>query len=244
MKKTAVAAITVLAFVIVFSGCDFNLFEAIDTVKVSIPDIATATSDQVKAFVDDVKDYIDSGAITEENAGEVVDALEVVYSDPPDVQTGQEAAILAGEISITADPETKAVVDNVVSTFTAMMDPDYTPPGDDSDTEALLRGLFPEDDTDFHTIYTNLKTASKAYKDFAATIDTNGDGVVDTDAAWIESSEKGDIATYAIVSIAVTTISETDLHSFLYGNGDLTEDPVNNSNELLALLDFAGISLN
>ena len=249
MKKIAVAAAAVLAFAIVLSGCQFNLFGVLDTIKIpSAGDLLTAASENAKGFVSDVQDYIDSGAVTEDNADDVVAALENVYTSQPDSETGQRAALLAGEISITADPETKQVVDNVVGTFTAMMDPDYVPPSGDSDTEALLRGLFPPDDTDFSSIYDNLTHAAKAYKKFAGTIDTDGNGAVDDPPKWIEKSEyfeKGDVVTYAIVSIAVTAFDEQTLHDFLYGSGDLgATDPVNDAPELLALLDFAEVSLN
>ncbi len=246
MKKKAITAAVVLAFAIAFSGCKFNLFSSLDTLKISIPNFKTASSDSIKQFVNDVQKYVDEGANID-NTKEVVDALTIVYTNPPDIETGQRAAILSGDISITADPKTKDVVDKVVSTMTEISDPDYQPPDNESDTEALLKGLFPKDDSDFSTIYDNLKTAAAAYTDFAKTIDTDGDGKVDDPdnaATWIQGSEKGDIATYAIVSIAVTTFDEKTLHDFLYGKGVLgSTDPVNNSNTILALIDFSGLDI-
>jgi len=247
MKRKAVGFLIVAAFAIALTGCNFNLFGALDKLKVPNADeLLNMATNNAADFVSQVQDYVDSGSVTADNADSVVAALEDVYASPPDTETGQKAAVLAGEISITAHPETKLVVDNVVGAFTAMMDPNYVAPTGETDTEVLVKGLFPTTDTDFHSIYTNLQSAAAAYKDFADTIDTNNDGIVDStdSASWVDDAEKRDIATYGIVSIAVTTIDETTLHNFLYGSGDLgSTDPVNDSTELLALLDFANISL-
>lgn len=205
MKKIAVTAAAVLAFVIVLSGCQFNLFGALDTIKVpSAADLLNAASENAKGFVSDVQDYIDSGAITEDNADDVVAALEDVYTTPPDTQTGQEAAVLAGEISITAHPATKGVVDGVIST--AM---DTLNAGGTIDPQTLVSDIFPPDLTQagLTSILDNLTRAADAYDSFGT--DTTGAD------AWMSSSEIGDVTQYAVVSMAVADIRDqlTTQHS-------------------------------
>lgn len=97
MRKIAVGFI-IAAFAIVISGCDFNLFSELD--KIDVPSrqaLLDKASNNGSDFVNDVQDYIDSGSITEENADDVVDALKTVYDAPPDTETGQKAAVLAGK---------------------------------------------------------------------------------------------------------------------------------------------------
>ncbi len=198
MKKIAVAAAAVLAFAIVLSGCQFNLFGVLDTIKIpSAGDLLTAASENAKGFVSDVQDYIDSGAVTEDNADDVVDALENVYTSQPDSETGQRAAVLAGEISITSDPETKQVVDGVIET--AM---DTLNAGGDIDPETLIRDIFPPDLTQagLTSILDNLTQAADAYDSFG----THTAGADD----WMSSSEIGDVTQYAVVSMAVADIRD------------------------------------
>ncbi len=206
MKKIAVTAAVVLTFAIVFSGCQFNLFGTLDTVKVpSAADLLNAASADAKGFVSDVKDYMDSGAITEDNADDVVDALEDVYTSEPGTQTGQEAAVLAGEISITADPATKGVVDGVIETAMNALNA-----GDDIDPETLIANIFPDNLTQsgLTSILDNLTRAADAYNSFGTNI-TGAD-------TWMSSSEIGDVTQYAAVSMAVASIRDQTSDSDLY----------------------------
>ncbi len=196
MKKKVVGFLIVAALVIVLSGCNFNLFKALDTIKVpSANDLLKNASSDAKEFVSDVQDYVDSGAITEDNADGVVDALKDVYTNPPDTETGQKAAVLAGEISITAHPETKLVVDNVIGTIT-----DTINAGGDVDPQTLIQNIFPKDltQTDLTGILDNLTAAADAYNSFGS----NTAGAKD----WMSGGDIGDVAQYAAVSMAVASI--------------------------------------
>ncbi len=196
MKRTAVGFCVVAVFVIILAGCSFNLFESFD--KVDVPsaavllDMANTDADN---FVSQVQDYIDSDSITENNAGDVIAALENVYTTVPATETGQKAAILAGEISITADAATEQVVDNVIETVLDTLDA-----GGDIDPDTLVAAIFPSslDQSGLTSILDNLTRAADAYQVFGANI-TGAD-------EWMSGGEIGDVAQYAAVSMGVASI--------------------------------------
>lgn len=214
MRKIAVGFI-IAAFAIVISGCDFNLFSELD--KIDVPSrqaLLDKASNNGSDFVNDVQDYIDSGSITEENADDVVDALKTVYDAPPDTETGQKAAVLAGEISIDSDPGTKEVVDSVISTVM-----DALNAGGEVDPEDLISDIFPSDlsQAGLTEILDNLAQAADAYNDFGS--DTAGAD------EWMSGGEIGDVAQYAVVSMVITDIREqlgtsadSDLYDLITGN--------------------------
>ena len=261
MKKITVGLFIIVAVGIALTGCNVNIFAAMDTVPVpTAENMAAAAAENASGFIGDVMDYLDSGSITggeDGNVDEIVAVLEDIYTGVIDqpigmpdsewVEIQQEAAVLAGTVSIESNPDAVVVVDKVIGTVTDMMAPDYVAPEGESETEALLTGLFPEDEDSFNAVYDSFAAASGAYIDFAGSIDTDDDGVVDDpDAAalWIEGEEKGDMVMYAVISIAVSTIPKETLYEALFGEGDIGEaDPLNNASELLALLDFAGMEI-
>ncbi len=254
MKKILTLGIAALVL-IVMSSCQFNLFAAFD--KIDIPSAAElsdmATTDP-EGLVDDVQEYVDSDSITEDNADDIADALADVYDNAAVKPAGmtdaeweevqQRAAVLAGEIIIDNDPDTKYVVDNIISSVTDALE------SGTSDPEAIIIGIFPPGMTfsEFSAILQNLNDAAAAYEDFAATIDP---GTAD----WMSSAEAGDMVQYAVVAIIVSDLAAAttpqDLFDFIddpavttipgYNSG--ADDPFNNSSELTALLDFAGLAL-
>ena len=260
MKKILTLGIAAL-MLITLSSCQFNLFTAFD--KIDIPSAAElsskATSDP-DGFVDDVQEYVDSDSITEDNADDIALALADVYDDAAvkpagmtdaeweDVQ--QKAAVLAGEIIIDNDPDIQYVVDNIVSSVTDALEAGV------SDPETIIMSIFPPNMTpsEFSAILANLSNAAAAYKDFAASIDNNpADGIADVGAAdWMSSAEAGNMVQYAVVAIIITDIndaaavSETDLYNLVMYGTDIPDvnftDPFS-TNELTALLDFAGLAL-
>ena len=246
MKKLLAISMAVLVL-ISLSGCQFNIFTAFD--KIDIPgaaDLLASAESDPEGFVDDVQEYVDSESITEDNADDIIDALVVVYTNE-EGETRERAAILAGEIAIDSYPDTKFVVDNIVSAVIDAMDS-----GAEPDPEALIAGIFPSDMTqsEFSDILDNLSTAADAYKDFAESIDANGDGIADAGAAdWMSSAEAGDMVQYAIVAIIITdinTVADPDeLYNFITYGTEITtpyDDPFS-STEMEALLSFAGLDL-
>lgn len=231
------------------TGCQFNIFTAFD--KIDIPgasNLLEKAESNPKGFVSDVQEYLDSDSITEDNAAGIVAALVVVYASVGG-DIGEQAAILAGEIIIDNNPDTKNVVDSIVSSVTDALDS-----GEELDPEALLEGIFSSGMTqsEFSDILAVLSTAADAYKNFAASIDSNPtDGVADVGAAdWMSSAEAGDMVQYAIVAIIITDLNSTVDIDVLYDSvingtdipdGDYT-DPFD-GDELSALLNFAGLEL-
>lgn len=247
MKKMLVLGVTAF-LLIALSSCQFNLFAAFD--KIEIPNAAellVKAQEDPADFVSDVQDYVDSDSITEDNADDIVAALEYVYTTQSG-ETGERAAVLAGEISIDSDPDTKLVVNNIVSSVTEAMDSD-----DDPDPEVIISGIFPSDMTqaEFTEILANLSSAAAAYEDFAASIDgVPADGIANPGAApWMSSAEAGDMVQYAVVAIIITDISSAVGSGVLYDSvingtdipdGDY-DDPFTDNNAMKALLDFAGL---
>jgi len=260
MRKFAMGFFAVAAFTIILSGCDFNLFSAVDTVDVpGLQDLRNKAASDAPGLISDVHDYIDSGAVTEDNSDDIVTALEDVYtSTDPGVaeETKQEAAVLAGEVSITSNPDTKEVVDNVIS---ALVNIDG-----DSSSQEILSEIFPADLSreEFYAVLDDFETASDAYIAFADSIvDPNDNTLAAPDAAeWMDGGEIGTVAQYAAVAIIaadIRTIAEDDdaLYDFIYnGAADIpnyVEDetdpnynnPIDTVTQLSAILDLANISL-
>jgi hypothetical protein len=251
MKKIAMGIFIIAVLGFVLTACNVNIFAALDKVEVVVPtDAAAMTDNEQKSFINDVEDYIDSDSlITDEDIDGVLLVLEEIYLFPPDVQTGQEAAILAGEISITTDPNTALVVDNVVGALTGI--------SDTSTADELVVGIFPPnlDEAEFEAVLLNLTQAADAYSAFAATLDADNDGIADPGAAdWLDGGETGDVVQLAVVSIlAAEIVANSDpgaLYAFIYddtvdtisGFDTATEDPLN-TNDLSALLDLAGFTI-
>lgn len=255
MKKILTLGIAALVL-IVMSGCQFNLFSAFDKLDIpSAAELSNQAATDPEGLVDDVQEYVDSDSITEDNADDIALALADVYDDAAVKPAGmtdaeweevqQKAAVLAGEIIIDNDPDTKFVVDNVISSVTAALE------SGTSDPEAIIAGIFPPNMTlsEFSAILSNLSDAAAAYEDFAATI---ASGTAD----WMSSAEAGDMVQYAVVAIIITDLataadSVTDLYQFIVdpavteiqGYTSVSEDPFINSTELIDLLDFAGLAL-
>ena len=260
MKKIIAMGIAVLVL-ITLSGCQFNIFAAFD--KIDIPgaaELSDRASSDPEGLVEDVQEYVDSESITEDNADAVIAALEEVYDDgaakPVDLtedewtEVQEEAAVLAGEIAISSDPETKELVDNVISALTGL--------SDTTTAEDVLAGLFPANlsEDQFYDILDNLDTAALAYADFAASIDPDGDGVADEGAAaWLDSTDAGDLAMYAAVALITSGIRDVvpddkALYDFIYDDtvteingyvdGAGGNDPLDAA-ALSAILDLAGI---
>jgi hypothetical protein len=249
MKKYFTLSIVALVL-ITLSGCQFNLFTEFDKIEIpSAAEMSSKADSDPDGFLDDVNDYVDSESISEDDAAGIIDALEIVYGDvgnSPEVQ--EQAAVLAGEIAISSDPETKELVDNIVSALTGLTD---TTTGDE-----VLIGIFPENLTidQFTDILDNLETAALAYADFAASIDdAPADGEADDGAAaWLDSTGAGDLAMYAAVAMISTGIrdfadNDDAIYDFIYndapdisGYDDGTENPLD-SDKLSAILDLAGI---
>ena len=256
MKKNFTLGIVALVL-ITLSSCQFNLFASFDKLDIpSAAELLDQADTDPEGLVDDVQEYIDSDSITEDNADDIADALADVYDDAAvkpagmtdaeweDVQ--QKAAVLAGEIIIDNDPDTQYVVDHIVSSVTDALE------AGTSDPEAIITGVFPPNMTyaEFTAILAKLSDASDAYKDFAASIDGDSNGVADPGAAdWMSSAEAGDMVQYAVIAIIITDINASvppnELYDFIVDGTAITTgytDPFSTT-KLSALLDFAGLGL-
>ena len=250
MKKYLILGLVALVL-ISLSGCQFNIFAEFDKIEIpSAADLSSKASSDPGGFLDDVNDYIESDSISEGDAAGIIDALVIVYSDggnSPEVQ--EEAAVLAGEIAISSDPETKELVDNIVSSLTGL--------SDTTTAEEVLAGIFPANLslTQFSDILDNLDTAAAAYVVFAASIDNPPDGVADVGAAaWLDSTDAGNLAMYAAVAMISSDVrgfatSDVALYDFIYddniiiidGYDEGTDGNPIETNALRAILDLAGI---
>ncbi len=202
MKKILTLGAAALVL-IALSGCQFNLFTEFD--KIEIPGVADldakAASDE-SGFVSDIEDYMDNNflendAVTDEQVAAIVTNLETIYTTPPDVTTGQQAAVLAGEIIIASDPVTASVVDGVIGSVT-----DALSAGGTIDPDTLVGSIFPPDldQAGLTSILDNLDQAATAYADFAGTV--SGSGTAD----WMSSAEAGDVVQLAVVSLVVADL--------------------------------------
>ncbi len=238
MKKILTLGIVALVL-ITMSSCQFNLFAEFDKIEIpSVADLNAKANSDPDGFLDDVNDYIESDSITEDDADDIVSVLEDLYngiivSDP---EAQQEAAILAGAISINSDPEAKDAVNEIVSIALA------------GDAELIdIKALFPTNEIEFYKMLDSMAAASAAYLEFESTLDGNGDPLIP-----LTDVERGDIAQYAIVSIVITEIATAvdpaDLYSFVTDPTADTlpgyVDPFDSGGSvdiLQSYLDFAGI---
>ncbi|MCK5153055.1 MAG: hypothetical protein KAQ93_01735 [Spirochaetales bacterium] len=238
MKKYLILSVVALVM-ISLSGCQFNIFTEFDKIEIpSAADLSSKASSDPDGFLDDVNDYVDSESISEDDAAGIIAALEDIYDGtiPSDIETQQEAAILAGAISIDTDPDSKEAINDIVSIALA----------GDADLVGV-KALFPTNETEFYEMLENMAAASAAYTAFESTLDGNGDPIIE-----LTDVERGDIAQYAIVSILITEIATTvdpaDLYSFVIDPAADTlpgyVDPFDAGGSvdiLQTYLDFAGI---
>ncbi len=251
MKKILTMGIVALVL-ITMSSCQFNLFAAFDKIEIpSVAELESEASNNPAGFVSDVEDYIENNFlenddVTDAQVNAIVSSLDTIYSNEGATETGQQAATLAGEIIIDSDPDTKYVVDNIVSSVTEALESGSTDP------EVIISGVFPPSmsQLEFAAILVNLSDASDAYKDFATSIDVDDNGSADPDSAdWMSSGEAGDMVQYAVISIIITdiraSVPELELYNFIKDGTAITTgytDPFS-TNALSALLDFANLGL-
>lgn len=249
MKKILTLGVVALVL-ITMSSCQFNLFAAFDKIEIpSAADLSSKAGSDPDGFVSDVEEYVDSGSITEDNADAVVSALVAVYSDPTaDIPTQQKAAVLVGEIAISSDPKTSAVVNGVIS---AVSDTLTTGIAIDPDTliASIFEGITAED---IPGILADLDKAALAYADFAANLGTDPD---------MTSGEVGDMAQLAVISLIVSDLKiqagEAGLISAITDGTPLVQqsdgspilnpldltDGTDYAAELDAILTFAGLDI-
>ena len=243
MKKMLVLGLTAF-LLIAFSSCQFNLFAALDRIEIpSSSDLNSKASSDPDGFMSDVEDYLESGSITDDNINDVLGVLEGIYSNPPDVETGQEAALLAGEVSLESNPDTVVLMDNVVGILIPVLS-NEDPEAPELTANDLVASIFTGPEEGFHDVFVSLKSASGAYSSFASSIDADGDGVVDdinTAAPGVADEEKVDLAIYAVVSIIAADLGEKVLYDLVYNDVEPSGDLLNDSMELKALLQFAGL---
>jgi hypothetical protein len=202
MKKILTLGIVALVLV-TMSSCQFNLFAAFDRIEIpSVAALSSKASTDPDGFVSDVEDYVENNFLENEDVtsaqvDQVVAELVTIYGTPPDVETGQQAAVLAGEIIINRDPVTAGVVNGVIGAVT-----DALAAGGTIDPDTLVDAIFPAnlDLAGLQNILDDLDAAALAYADFAATI--SGAGTAD----WMTSGEVGDVVQLAVVAMVVSSI--------------------------------------
>ena len=197
MKKMLILGVTAF-LLIALSSCQFNLFAAFDRIEIpSAADLDSKAGSDPDGFVSDVEEYVETGSITEDNADDVADALKIAYSDEGATETGQRAAVMAGEIIITSDPVTSSVVNGVIGAVV-----NAKSSGTALDPDTLIAGIFPSDLdlTGLKAILDDLDEAALAYNDFAGTV--SGAGTAD----WMSDTEVLDSSFFAVVSLAVSDI--------------------------------------
>jgi len=207
MRRFAASAGAVLIILLFFSGCTGNLFTEWD--KPEIPSSSelddNALSDP-EGFISDVGDYLDGGAIDEDNAGDVIGALNIIYDpsgyDPetpgtePADPTEQQAALLIGEVAIAGNENAGEVVDNLAGVLTSIAD------GTAVDPEAFIRSLIPAglSTPEFNAMVNALLEAGEAYLAFGESI---GEDATGEDVPFMSNADIGDTLNRAAAGIAV-----------------------------------------
>ncbi len=250
MKKILALGVVVLVL-IALSGCQFNLFTELDRIEIpSTADLNAKAASDESGFVSDIEDYMDNNflendAVTDEQITAIVTNLKTIYTTPPDIQTGQQAAVLAGDIIINSDPVTSGVVGGVIGAVT-----DALSTGGTIDPTTLVSSIFPAnlDLAGLSSILNNLDQAAMAYADFAGTV--SGGGTAD----WMTSAEAGDVVQMAIISLVVSDLrsqvaSDQILLDAINGGTLSVNDPFDSASgslyatEMADLLAFAGLDL-
>ncbi len=255
MKKMLVLGVTAF-LLIALSNCQFNLFAAFD--RIDIPgatELNAKASSNPDGFVSDVSDYVDNNFlenpdVTTVQVDAIVTNLETIYTTSPDTQTGQQAAVLAGEIIITSDPVTSSVVNGVVGAVS-----DALAAGGTIDPDTLISSIFPEDLdlVGLQNILNDLDDAAAAYANLAPTLAGNDPEMT--------SGEVGDMAQLAVVALAISDLrnqvnDDTDLLNFITSSGsdplavtltnplDTTDGAASSyESELQDILTFSGLAL-
>jgi len=223
MKKILTMGIVALVL-ITMSSCQFNLFAAFDKIEIpSVAELESEASNNPAGFVSDVEDYIENNFLESEDVTDaqeqaIIDGLTNIYgggtSASPAVK--QQAAILVGELEITRDPATSAVVNGVIGAVSDALGASGT-----IDPEGLVGDIFPTnlDLAGLQNILNDLDNAAAAYSDLAPTLAGNDPGMT--------SGEVGDMTQLAIVALVIADIrsqvsDDTDLLDFITSGGSNT----------------------
>ena len=250
MKKLLALSIAALVL-ITLSSCQFNLFAAFDRIEIpSVADLNAKASSDEEGFVSDVEDYIENDFlenedVTDEQIDAIVANLETIYTTPPDVETGQKAAVLAGEIIINSDPDTSFVVNGIIGAVSDALSANGT-----IDPDTLIASIFPDniDLAGLQNILDDLDQAALAYADFATTVSSGGT------ADWMSSGEVGDMVQLAVVSLVVSDLraqvgEDALLDAINNGTALTVTNPLDTTgtslydDELVAILTFSGLAL-
>ena len=214
MKKILTLGIVALVL-ITMSSCQFNLFAEFDRIEIpSVSELNANASSDEEGFVSDVEDYVENdflenADVSDEQIEAIVSNLETIYGGSGSTETVQQAAVLAGAIIINRDPATSSVVNGVVETVTEFIDS-----GDTIDLETIVVNVFPDnlDLTGLQNILDDLDRAALAYADFSATLGSGAD--------WMSSGEIGDMAQFAVVSLAISDLRDQLINSGTYPTAD------------------------
>jgi hypothetical protein len=218
MERKLLTGALAMLLLLLLGGCTGNLFMEIDRPEVpSFADMQAKAVSDPEEFLQDVDDYLDGKAITEENADDVVTALKEVY-DPdsgtaPDSATEQEAALKIAEISLLENEDSSDFVNNVSGALSQVESLDT-----EQDAVDMINSLVPDsvmnDPTAFTEMINSLVTSGESYLALGEGLET-----YDYSSDYMEAGELGDTAQRAAITVAVIAVLDSM-------NGDLG-DPEN-----------------
>lgn len=206
MKRIYGPAILILMALLALSGCDTNIFADFDVYEApSAADLEAQANSNPTSFVDDVTFLLDEEVeLKPEQVTTIKTKLVEIYNDTGnDQEVIQEAAAAAGELFVTSDPQTKEVVDNVV---TAVLD---LIPSDNSDVkisaDVIVQSVFGSEPVTVETvssIFKNLSDSAAAFEAMLNNAGTDADGV----PVLSEDINAGEVAQTAILAVVATEL--------------------------------------
>ena len=259
MHRSRLLVVSALVMVLascanLFTGNFFENFDgppdAADILGQYTDSDGNVSSANADAFVSDLLDATDSSRFFEElsstDRSSLADSLNSVYTNPSvdvDDQTRQQAAILAGEVTL-RDTGAGETINKVADVLTSSEGADSF-----SDPEALLNQIIPEsaqgDTAAITQILTDLQSAAKAYTELGGSLsDTDGDGSVDgPDGANMTEVAQNAAVAMIVDQIASQTSAETlagQIVAGTVGSASYTA-PVTNETNLSNILEAGGL---
>jgi hypothetical protein len=208
MERKLLTGALAMLLLLLLGGCTGNLFMEIDRPEVpSFADMQAKAVSDPEEFLQDVDDYLDGKAITEENADDVVTALKEVY-DPdsgtaPDSATEQEAALKIAEISLLENEDSSDFVNNVSGALSQVESLDT-----EQDAVDMINSLVPDsvmnDPTAFTEMINSLVTSGESYLALGEGLET-----YDYSSDYMEAGELGDTAQRAAITVAVIAVLDS-----------------------------------
>lgn len=204
MRKYAVLIAITAMILLLFSGCTGNLFMEWDR-----PEVASAAEMNDKAdndpdgLLSDIEDYLEGGTVDEENADNVLTALNTVYNNETG-DTKAQAALLMGEVALEKDENAGEFVNNVGNAVDQIEGIET-----EDDAMNIIKSLVPDgvlaDETAFSDMISSLVESADGYLKLGTELDS---GTIDTDS-FMEAGDYGTTTQQGVITAAVTAVLDS-----------------------------------